>query len=510
MKRKILSLKDLNKKIDTLKKRGKKVVHCHGVFDVLHAGHVQHFDSAKKLGDILIVSVTRDEHVNKGPNRPIFPIETRLQCIAALEKVDYVCSNSDGNAVNAIRVLKPNVYCKGKDYLDNKLDVTGQIKNEEKAVKSIGGKIAYTIDRLFSSSKIINSSGFNLSNYQKKFLNKIKSNKDFNNSEKISKTINSFFDLKILVIGETIIDEYVFCEALGKSGKEPVLVLRDLYAEKYLGGAAAIARNLSGFCKKITLLSSIGEKKEHLAFINKNLPKNIIKDFLTKKNSSTIVKKRFVDDTNKNKVLGVYSINDNPLNKAQSLDLNRRIMKQIKNHDLVIVSDYGHGFISRDSAKKIVKNSKFIAVNAQLNAANVGHHTISNYIGANLVIINENEMRHEMRNKYDHVDTLIKKLSNKLKSDYTTVTSGNDGSKIYSRRQNKILSCPAFASNVVDKVGTGDAMLALLSIGIYRKKDINFSMLVSALAAAIKIQFMGNSKQLKKMDIIKSLQAYLS
>ena len=89
MKRKILSLKDLSKKIDTLKKRGKKVVHCHGVFDVLHAGHVQHFDSAKKLGDILIVSVTRDEHVNKGPNRPIFPIETRLQCIAALEKVDY-------------------------------------------------------------------------------------------------------------------------------------------------------------------------------------------------------------------------------------------------------------------------------------------------------------------------------------------------------------------------------------------------------------------------------------
>ena len=74
MKRKILNLKELSKKIDTLKKRGKKVVHCHGVFDVLHAGHVQHFDSAKKLGDILIVSVTRDEYVNKGPNRPIFSI----------------------------------------------------------------------------------------------------------------------------------------------------------------------------------------------------------------------------------------------------------------------------------------------------------------------------------------------------------------------------------------------------------------------------------------------------
>ena len=134
---------------------------------------------------------------------------------------------------------------------------------ERKAVKSIGGRIVYTDDELYSSSKIINTSGFNLSSQQKKFLDKIKVNKNFNNNEKISKVINSYFNLKVLVIGETIIDEYVFCEALGKSGKEPVLALKDLYKEKYLGGAATIARNLSSFCKKITLLSSIGENKRN-------------------------------------------------------------------------------------------------------------------------------------------------------------------------------------------------------------------------------------------------------
>ena len=126
------------------------------------------------------------------------------------------------------------------------------------------------------------------------------------------------------------------------------------------------------------------------------------------------------------------------------------------------------------------------------------------------MIINENEMRHEMRDKNETVENLIKKLANKLKSQYTTVTSGNKGSKIYSRKTKKLLNCPAFATNIVDKVGTGDAMLALLSIGIYKKLNINFSMLVSALAAAMKIRFMGNSSQLKKIDIIKSLQAYLS
>ena len=90
MKKKIFSLKDLSKKISIIKKRGKKVVHCHGVFDILHAGHVKHFNSSKKYGDILVVTVTHDQYVNKGPNRPIFPTDVRMQCIAALENVDYV------------------------------------------------------------------------------------------------------------------------------------------------------------------------------------------------------------------------------------------------------------------------------------------------------------------------------------------------------------------------------------------------------------------------------------
>ena len=68
--------------------------------------------------------------------------------------------------------------------------------------------------------------------------------------------------LKVLIIGETIIDQYIFCEALGKSGKEPILVLRDLETQKYLGGALAIARHLSDFCNNVSLLSFLGEDNE--------------------------------------------------------------------------------------------------------------------------------------------------------------------------------------------------------------------------------------------------------
>ena len=188
---------------------------------------------------------------------------------------------------------------------------------------------------------------------------------------------------------------------------------------------------------------------------------------------------------------------------------NNKILKYISSHDLVIVSDYGHGLISNNTAKLIIKNSKFLAVNTQLNASNLGFHVISKYFGANLITINENELRHELRNKTDDVIILLKELSKKLQSIYTNVTRGAEGAYIYNRTKDKIIKCPAFATKVIDKVGTGDSMLALLAISLYKKFDVNFSMFLSALAAAYNIQYMANRTPLNKTNITKAAQSYL-
>jgi len=507
--KKIISIEALAKTISKLKARGKKIVLCHGVFDLLHIGHINHFKEAKKLGDILVVTVTQDKFVNKGPNRPIFSLNTRMESIAALKDIDYVAPNMFSNATQLIKMLKPNIYCKGKDYKNYNLDATNQIKKEALAIKSVGGRIIHTETVLFSSSKIINQTNLNLSNEQKYFINKIKKNKEFSTDNKILSTMNSFSNLKVLVIGETIIDEYVFCEALGKSGKEPILVLRDMYKEKYLGGTGAIARNLSSFCKQITLLTNIGQKNEEKKFIENHLQKNINTVFLNKKKSTTITKKRFIEDINKTKIFGVYSLNDQPLDKEQENIFNAKILKNINKHDLVIVSDYGHGLISDKTAKLIVKKSKFVAVNTQLNSSNFGFHVISKYIGANLITINEIEMRHELRNKTEHRVSLIKTLSKKLKSKYIHVTSGDEGSNIYNTSTKEIISCPAFANRVIDKVGTGDSMLAILAISLYKKFDVKFSMFLSALVAAQNIQNMANKTPINKINITRALQSYL-
>ena len=496
MPKKIISIEDLKKNIKKLKSKNKKIILCHGVFDLLHIGHIKYFKEAKSNGDKLIVSVTSDEHVNKGPNRPAFNSQQRLESIEALDVVDYVVLSSFPSAINIIKEVKPDIYCKGPDYKNSKGDITGEIKNEIRTVKLLGGKTIFTSDITFSSSKLINNLEEGHLSNRKSALNTVKKNFSFN---EIKGLIEKFKKIKVLVIGETIIDQYIFCEALGKSGKEPVLVLKDIKTEKYLGGAGAISRHISSFCKKITLLSMLGEKQEHLKEIKKNLPKNIDFKFIKKTNSPTIIKKRYLDSLSFNKIIGVDSLNDDFLNEKDERLFNKFLKTNIPKNDLVVISDYGHGLISDKSAKLICKLSKFVALNAQINAANIGYHSMGKYKNIDCLIVNEKELRHEMRDKKSHVEPLIKKFSLKQNISNVIVTQGVTGSLLYNKKKNQFNHCEAFAKTAVDKVGAGDTMLSLIALCLKCNLNKNLSMFISSLGAAQSVKSIGNKLALNKV-----------
>ena len=154
---KIVNINNIGKLGKNFKIKNKKIVLCHGVFDLLHIGHLKHFNSAKKFGDKLIVSITPDIYVSKGPGRPIFNQNLRAEFLSNLSVVDFVVINDRATSTNIINDLKPNIYCKGSDYKNHKEDLTGQIKNELNALKKVGGQIKYTNELTNSSSKIINN-----------------------------------------------------------------------------------------------------------------------------------------------------------------------------------------------------------------------------------------------------------------------------------------------------------------------------------------------------------------
>lgn len=152
---KILDMEDLAKKIRTLKSSGRKIVHCHGCFDLMHIGHIKYFQASKKMGDILVVTLTPDIYVDKGPGRPVFNQDLRAESIAALECVDYVAINKWPTAEETLRLLGPDIYVKGQEF-EKLEDKTGKIQKEYEVIKEIGATIRFTREIVFSSTKLIN------------------------------------------------------------------------------------------------------------------------------------------------------------------------------------------------------------------------------------------------------------------------------------------------------------------------------------------------------------------
>ena len=239
MKKKLHLLNDLKIISKDLKIKGYKIVLCHGVFDLIHIGHIKHLKNAKQINSKLIVSVTNDKFIRKGTNRPIFDIDKRTEVLSSLEFVDYVCISNDNDAISVIKAIKPDFYIKGIEYKDAKKDITGKILHEINMVKKFGGIIKFTNDLTFSSSKIINSIGIALNSEQKKFVNSIKNKYSI---DYITSKLNYASSYSVVAIGESIIDQYNFCEVLGKSGKESFLSFKELKSEKYLGGIFSHAK----------------------------------------------------------------------------------------------------------------------------------------------------------------------------------------------------------------------------------------------------------------------------
>jgi rfaE bifunctional protein nucleotidyltransferase chain/domain len=153
--KKVMEIEDLAEKVRALQAEGKRIVHCHGCFDLMHPGHIKYFQASKKMGDVLVVTVTPDMYVDKGPDRPVFEQDLRAESIAALECVDYVAVNKWPTAEETLRLLRPDFYVKGQEF-KNLEDKTGKIQREYEIVKEIGAEMRFTHEIVFSSTELIN------------------------------------------------------------------------------------------------------------------------------------------------------------------------------------------------------------------------------------------------------------------------------------------------------------------------------------------------------------------
>jgi rfaE bifunctional protein kinase chain/domain/rfaE bifunctional protein nucleotidyltransferase chain/domain len=502
---KIKSLEEVVDEIAALRIAGKKTVHCHGVFDLLHIGHLRHLNGARKLGDVLVVTITPDHLVNKGPGRPAFTETLRAEALAMLECVDLVAINRWPTAIEVIRMLRPDFYVKGSDYIDAGKDLTGEIGHEQEAVEAGGGKIVFTEDITFSSSNLLNR---HFPNFPKEVSEYLAAFSVRHPTEQVLQYLKGAKDLKVLLVGETIIDEYEYCETMGKSGKEPILAARHLRTERFAGGSAAVANHLASFCDQVDLLTFLGSINSHEEFIRSNLNPKVTPKFIHLEEEPTIVKRRFVEQYPFQKMFEVYVITEKETHEAGSKALCTELEKSLADYDLVLALDYGHGMLDRSAVKLLTTKARFLAVNTQVNAHNRGYNTISKYPRADYVCISENEIRLDCRTRQQELQHLTSAVAEKLHCARATVTRGQQGCLCYDKEAG-FFEVPAFTSHIVDRVGAGDAVFAVTAMCVAQKAPMEIVGFTANVVGAHAVSVVANQRPVDRVPLMKHIETIL-
>ena len=501
MHEKIKSLEEIEKILQDHKKNKETIVQCHGVFDLLHPGHIRHFKKAKAKGGKLIVTVTPDKFVNKGPGRPAFNQNLRLESIASLSFVDYVVLNNAPDAINAIKHVKPDFYVKGKEYKDYSKDLTGKIDKEIEAVKKYGGEVYFTDDIVFSSSSLINKYIEPQSQEVQTFLKILKAQYS---CDDIIKKIADLKDLNVLVIGDAILDEYQYVDLLGQSGKGQHFVASLKEKELFLGGSLIIANHIASFTDNITLLTALGDDEYSNEFVNEKLQENIKLEPIFLKNIQTLLKKRYIlkDGKNLTKLFETYNSNIDLLNQDNTDKIVNFIRNNYDKFDLVLVCDFGNGFMNKTIINEFSKVNTFLAINTQINSGNRGYNVITHYKKADYIALNEPEIRLAAHDRKTSLDQISLKISDKISCSDICVTRGIKGIYCFSKNE-KEQNIPAFISNAIDRVGAGDSFLALSSLCKAKKYSLLLSGFIGSIAAALNVQSVGNKEHIRKEALSK-------
>ena len=489
---KIIHLKEFN--LNSHEQPHGSLGHCHGVFDLLHIGHIKYFQEAKSLCDFLIVSLTPDEFVNKGPGRPVFSAALRAEAIAALDCVDCVIINLWPTAIDTIKLLKPDFYIKGPDYKILEDDVTGKIFEEKDAIESVGGKLVFTSGEIHSSSHLINDMKKN--SYTSDVLEWWDSGRKKINFKEIISSFKAIEKLKVCVIGENITDVYSSYRPLGRSSKGASLVFEKGPSEFYDGGVLAVAKNLLSLHHDVTVITN-----KVTTDINYGLN---IKDLNV---GNEIVKERVLDGHTFEKVIEFYN---NKFEVPWDKKAEDRFVKLIgeEKYDMVLCFDFGHGFFNNTIIKNVESLDSFLVLNVQTNAGNRGYNFPTKWTRADLLSITAEELSLSLQDKSSCLENKVEKLRKNNTFDKIVVTRGSSGNVIFDREFQVVT--PAFADNVKDRVGAGDTFLASIAGHFFQNAlNLNSIGLIGNIAGAQSLKHQANKEVLNKVDLLKSIEHIL-
>lgn len=500
---KIVAFEDAAALCAKLRAEGKVIVHCHGTFDLIHPGHIVHFEEAKALGQILVVTITAEKFVNKGPGRPYFNDHLRSRWLAALECVDHVVVVPYPAAVEAIECVRAKFYCKGREYADPLTDLTNNIGDDILAVQRVGGEIRYLGSILFSSTKLLNKHFDPYPPEVKRFCQLVAQECP---PARFRQIVDDFSKLKVLVIGDIIFDKYSTLEVQGLTSKSRILSGRFVSEEMQAGGALAVYRHLKEFTPNVKLIGLAGNEP----WLESTLSGFIDREhdeILRATDFTTVVKQRFVeprmDGKELSKLFSVNFINKGMPGESMQRSLVDRIASQIAGYDLVLVMDFGHGVMEDLVREYVQEKAPLLAVNCQTNSNNHGFNIINRrYRRADIFTLDQTELNLAVGRRELDYGRELTRLATHLGSSYAWLTRG--AHETLGRNCIKdIAACPPLERTIVDALGAGDAFCAVAALAAASRAPLNVATFMGQLAGAQAVKIVGNAEPISKARLLK-------
>ncbi len=467
--------------------RAKRAIMCHGVFDVVHPGHLRHLIYAKSKADILIASITADQHISKGTYRPHVPQDLRALNLAAFELIDYVVIDPNATPIENIKIIKPDLLAKGYEYTANGLPP--KTSEEAETLRSFGGDILFTPgDIVYSSSRLIQMKAPDLK-LEKLQLAMERSGVTFGD---LRRTLDKLSSQRVHIVGDTIVDSYTQCAMIGGQTKTPTMSVLFESRTDYVGGAAIVAKH----CR------ATGAAVEFSTVLGEDSLKDFVIEDLTEfgvEVKATIDKSR--PTVNKNAiVVGGYRLLkvDTLDNTTISDSILEALTKNVRetSASAVVYSDFRHGIFNRRTIPAFIAaipDGKFRVADSQV-ASRWGN--ITEFRGFDMITPNEREARFALADQDSGIRPLASKLYDEAQCKFLILKLGERGVLTCNSTDHTSLDSffvlDSFVENLVDPVGAGDALLAYSTLAMLVSRDSIQSTIIGTLAAGCECEFDGN------------------
>ena len=485
MKTKILKLKEIKSKLNNC-------ILGFGHFSTIHPGHIRYLQNAKKLGGTLVIALIGDIKEENNVNKFDFKQEERAEALSLLGIVDIVVLLEKDELKDAIKKFTPRILILGDEFQES---IDKNIKECFIIQKKLGGEIKFHAgDIQYATTDLLSDKQ---SKIKTKRINEFIKACNRQNIDKndLLKSISSWKDTELLVLGDTIVDQYAACEALGMSAEAPIVVVKELNSKNFIGGAAVVASHIKSLGAKCHLLSIVG--KDNISdLVRDHLKLFGVGDLLITDNTRpTTFKKRYLVENQK--LFRVSKLEDHFIDN----EIENKVLQKIENIAPIIkgivISDFVYGVITPrilEGVKEIVKKYKLLIFGDLQCSSQVGN--ITKFRDFTLICPNEKEARFALQEKDIGLELLSQRLIKKTNCNSLIMKLGPNGFIVYKREEASNITTQAFPSLSVtplDVTGAGDSLLALMATGLASGESIMKTAALGCCMSALAVENMGNS-----------------